>query len=450
VRQRDGGQPDLEDVGAVVGERLEHGPEAVEVAVLEALLQRGAREFEAARAQVGHGGQRLDRHRPPGDSLDGLQHAVLARLGQRDRHALAAGAAHPPGPVHVGLGRGRHVVVDDVREQLDVEAAGGDVGGHEQLGGAGAQPPHHPLALLLGHAAVERLGAVAAAVQGLGQLVDLGAGAAEHERRVGLLEVEDAAERRGLGRPVDHVGDLADARRLAGRGLVGGELQADGVAQVALDDRAEAGRERRREEHGLALGGGRVEDRLEVLGEAHVEHLVGLVEHHGAQAVQPQRAAFEVVAGAAGRRDDDVDAAREHLDLAAERLPAVDGGDACAQVAAIAVHRLRDLGGQLARGDEHERLRVAAVAARGQPLQERERERRGLAGPRRGLAEQVAAGEQGRDRLALHGRWLLVAERGEGLEQFGSEAEVGERGGGLVGHATTVGRTCRGRRLPGR
>ena len=44
-----------------------------------------------------------------------------------------------------------------------------------------AQPPHDPVALLLAHAAVQRLGAVAAAVQRLGELVDLVAGAAEDD-----------------------------------------------------------------------------------------------------------------------------------------------------------------------------------------------------------------------------------------------------------------------------
>ena len=73
----------------------------------------------------------------PGDPLDGLEHAVLARLGQGDRHALAAGAADAADAVHVGLRRRRDVVVDDVGELVDVEAARGDVGGDEQLGGAG-------------------------------------------------------------------------------------------------------------------------------------------------------------------------------------------------------------------------------------------------------------------------------------------------------------------------
>ena len=55
---------------------------------------------------------------------------------------------------------------------------------------------HHAIALLLRHAAVQRLGAVAARVERLGQLVDLDARAAEDDRRRRVLHVEHAAERR--------------------------------------------------------------------------------------------------------------------------------------------------------------------------------------------------------------------------------------------------------------
>ena len=82
------------------------------------------------------------------------------------------------------------------------------------------------------------------------------------------------------------------------------------VAQVALGDRRDARRHGRREEHRLALARAPREDRVEVLGEAHVEHLVGLVEHDAsARSSSDERAAPQVVERAARRRDDDVDAA---------------------------------------------------------------------------------------------------------------------------------------------
>ena len=62
-----------------------------------------------------------------------LQLPVLARLGERDRDALAPGAPRAADAVHVDLGRGRHVVVHDVREVLDVEAARRDVRRDDEL-----------------------------------------------------------------------------------------------------------------------------------------------------------------------------------------------------------------------------------------------------------------------------------------------------------------------------
>jgi hypothetical protein len=127
------------------------------------------------------------------------QQPVLARLGERDRHALAAGPADPADAVHVRLRRRRDVVVDDVREVLDVEPAGGDVGGDEQVGRPGAEPAHHPVALLLAHPAVQRLGAVAAPLS-----VSVSSSTSSRVRQKTIaasgLDVEDPAERGRLVR----------------------------------------------------------------------------------------------------------------------------------------------------------------------------------------------------------------------------------------------------------
>ena len=67
------------------------------------------------------------------------------------------------------------------------------------------------------------------------------------------------------------------------------------------------------------------EDLLDVLGEAHVEHLVSLVEDHGGNVVEVQGASAQVVQRASGCRHDDVDTALQFADLPPDRLSAVDG-----------------------------------------------------------------------------------------------------------------------------
>ena len=69
------------------------------------------------------------------------------------------------------------------------------------------------------------------------------------------------------------------------------------------------------EKSAIWLLGRRVgQDPLDVLDEAHAQHLVGLVEHDGLDAREVERAAPQVVHDAARRADDDV-----HAALAARR-----------------------------------------------------------------------------------------------------------------------------------
>jgi hypothetical protein len=183
-----------------------------------AVLQRLERALHLPGPQRGHRRHLLVADRLLGAVLDVLQLPPLARLGEGDRHALTPGPAHPADAVHVGVGHRRgNVVVDDVGELVDVESPGGHVGGHDEVGGARcAVGPSPGRAGLLVHAAVQRLGPVAAPVERLGQLVDLVAGPAEHDRRRRRLDVEDATERGRLVVAGDHVGPLATPAVLVG------------------------------------------------------------------------------------------------------------------------------------------------------------------------------------------------------------------------------------------
>ena len=77
-------------------------------------------------------------------------------------------ATGPPGPtdaVDVGVGVRRDVEVDDVRHVIDVQAARGHVGRDEDVERPVAEAAHHPIALLLGHPAVDRRRVMAVAAR---------------------------------------------------------------------------------------------------------------------------------------------------------------------------------------------------------------------------------------------------------------------------------------------
>ena len=98
----------------------------------------------------------------------------------------------------------------------------------------------------------------------------------------------------------------------------------DRAVQVLLGDAADLRRHRRGEQGDLTLAGRGGQDLVDVLGEAHAQHLVGLVEHEEADLVHLQRAALEVVEHAAGGADDDLRAAGQRALLRQERRAAVD------------------------------------------------------------------------------------------------------------------------------
>jgi hypothetical protein len=231
------------------------------------LAQRRARQLEALRAEVGDRGDAADLDLLLRRALDVLELPVLARLRERDGDALAPRAARPPDAVHVDVRGRRDVVVDDVREVADVEAAGGDVCRDDELQRAGAQLLHHAVALRLRDAAVQSLDAQAAALQRLGEVVDLDARPAENERRGRRLEVQHAPERRPLVAARDDVRGLAHLRELAGSRRLARDRDPDGSFRCRVAMPMMRGGQRRGEERGLTVRRRDREDRLEVLGE---------------------------------------------------------------------------------------------------------------------------------------------------------------------------------------
>lgn len=157
-----------------------------------------------------------------------------------------------------------------------------------------------------------------------------------------------------------------------------------------------------------AVLGQRREDGLDVFEEAHVEHLVSLVEDDEADLVELERLAAHVVHQPARRANDDIHRLGECAQLAVDRLPSVDGNDDGPAVLAEAVDRLGHLDGQLARRGEDQPLRATRFTA--EPLDHRQAERGGFASAGLRLGHHVTALHQWRDRLALYRGRLLEAD----------------------------------------
>ena len=113
MRHLDGRGRDIHEV-ELVGQRFDDDAGVLEATGNQPLAQRGARDLQPARAKVRdcRDGRHFDLlfggrfHRP--------EQAVLARFGQRNRRPSAAGPPRSADAMHVCVGRGRYIVIDDV------------------------------------------------------------------------------------------------------------------------------------------------------------------------------------------------------------------------------------------------------------------------------------------------------------------------------------------------
>jgi hypothetical protein len=297
--------------------------------------------------------------------------------------------------------------VDHVRQVRNVDAPGGHVGGDEEVHPLLAEQAHHPLAVVLREVAVEVLRAVARVLQPPRDQLGLRLGVAEHQRRVGLLDLQHLEQVGHRAPGGGEVRVVLDARR---RDVVAAERDGHSARAGAAAMRDMASGIVAEKISAWRPLGSMLEDGVELLGEAHGEHLVALVEHDGAEVGDIEGLAAEVVERAARGADDHLGARLEGVDLLLHPGAAVDRGDPELGVLAEALELARHLKRQLARGAEHHHLDVARGLDH--PVDERQREGRRLAAAGAALDDDVLALGDGLEGRLLHRRGRRVAHLG--------------------------------------
>ena len=394
----------------------------------------GRRRAEARQRRLQHAVEDRGRRQVALLGLDLVQHAQvperrqLTRADQRQRGALLARAAGAAGAVDVDLGRVGEAEVDDVRQLGDVDAARGDVGGDQELEVLVAHALHHALAIRLRQIRRQRLGVDALLLQEARDRAGFVAGVAEDDRAVGLLLDDHLQQIAGAGDAAHDVVAVVDV--LDGDVAVG---QRDALRRlhVALGVALDLVGHRRREQQRLAALRDVRRDALDVLEEAHRQHLVALVEHEEADGLQRQRLAADVIEDAARGADHDVHAGAQLLDLLADGRAAVDRDDRQALVLAERRHLAADLQRELAGRREHDRL--GHLVGGVDRADDRQAERGGLAGAGARLDQQVLAGDHGGVDRGLDRSRVEVAHVVEGGLDITRQVEIGERERGRCG-----------------
>ena len=209
--------------------------------------------------------------------------------------------------------------------------------------------------------------------------------------------------------------------------LVARNQDARGVLQMSFRDRRDAGRKRRREERRLPRGRSGFQDQFQVFRKAHVEHFVGFIKDHRLQTGEVKRSAAKMVERTPGSGHHNVCAALECQDLACEFLSAVNRHHGRAKFLAVLMERFGHLHGEFARGHQDQRERLERHCGRlANPLQKRQRKRRGLTRTGGSLTKQVATLHERHDGRLLDGCGFFVSKCRELGKQFRSKSKLSE------------------------
>ena len=317
----------------------------------------------------------------------------------------------------------RHVVVDDDVDSRDVETAGCDVGGDEDVPLASLELVESAETLGLTHLPVNRDGPETEVARDEGELTRLVARAREDHHRGGGELVEQIVDVAIL--VLRRHEEIILLQRIHGT-VLGAHLHLDRVAQARALKLGHLAGHRGGEELRASLARDHLEDLVNLLLEVEVEQPVRLVEAEHLKLLEAEALGVgEVVNDATGGADDDVrplaelDGLRHHVDPAHED-PALD-----ADARAERLELLGNLDGELARGREHEGEESLGLVE--ELLEDGKRERAGLTGARLGETDDVLALQRLRDGLCLNLGWGLPPESRRRGRELVAHAEGGER-----------------------
>jgi hypothetical protein len=158
---------------------------------------------------------------------------------------------------------------------------------------------------------VQREHRIAAFVECRGDVLGIAPRVAEDHRRHRLVLGQQPGDGIELALGFHLVKALHDLGHL--RVAVDADLHRIALELVA--QRADLVGERGREQVGLALARRVLDHATHVVGEAHVEHAVGLVEHEHAQRREFNTSFFQMFQNSPGRADDDLRHVHQRFDL---------------------------------------------------------------------------------------------------------------------------------------
>src|ERR1700677_2947527 len=326
------------------------------------------------------------------ETLDGKD--VRGVGGDHEREGIAGlfGATGAANAMNVVLGMLGHVVIDDVADVGDVEAAGSDVGGHQNFVAAIAEALQGFFAFALGAVGMEDGDGVIVFLEEAGDLIGTMLGAAKDNYGVVLHAFEQLQEQDGFLRFSNRIDDVRDR---FGDGSAHSDIDGLRVFHGPLDEGGDLWRDGGGKKRSVALARAFLDDAADIGKDYHVQHPIRLVEHEELDAVELDAAALHVVQKPSRGGDNHVDAGAQGIDLFAIADAAINDGGAQVGEAGEIVDGGLDLGGEFARRLHDEGAGFGLMLA--QEGEDGEGEGGGFPGAGLGAADDIAAGHNQRN-----------------------------------------------------
>lgn len=339
-----------------------------------------------------------------GDFFDGAQVAFLVGSAEGNRDAVLSRAGRASNPMYERFGDVGKVVIENMRNVVDVDAPGGDVRCDQNPNLFRFEISQGFLSAVLAFVAVNRRAFDARFFEHPDDFVRAVLCPRKDENlfHFGMFE-EHFLEKRALSPFVDAVEFLSDA--FDGRALRG-DFDADGIrAQNRCGELRDFGRHRGAEKEVLPVRREKRDDFPNVVDESHVEHSVRFVEYKVLQLLEAYDALRDEVEKTSRSRYQNVDALGKRAFLgnvadASENARTRDG-----RVFFVHFETFENLDGEFPGRKQHEDadgLLSFPCAVAENVLENGKGERGGFAGSRLRDSHQVLSFENGRNRFFLY------------------------------------------------
>ena len=297
----------------------------------------------------------------------------------------------------------RKIVVEYRFHVVHVNPSGGHIRRHQNVGIAVPEPLHYPVPLHLLEIAVKSLRKIPPVLELQYQLVHLLLCIAEDQRQLGRVEIQKPAKHLVFVLRPHFIIVLLDIRY---RQFFFHHFYVNRLPLIQLGNLHDCPRHCGGKQYGLPVPGRIFQYRLDVLPEAHVQHLVGLIQHHRMKLLKAERMPSHMIHHATRCSDDDLHSSLERTNLPADILSPVnrehfDSMQIFGQIAEF----FRHLNRQFSRRAQHKSLQFPVV--RINLLQKRDSKGRRLSRPCLRLSDHIRSGPHHRYGLRLNRRHFL-------------------------------------------